>query len=340
MTIQNTNFTFLPNGKPVSSIKNEARKLHKSGEVKGLANAQNKISKALFNKSFNKLVKDVEEVSPVLTSDYSFLYQDKLNDAILRLPVRITKEDVNNAVDEDFTYYVAMNEMFVAGSIDNRIDISEYVNLDFFKNLKLENFERLNFHTEKNISNNLRGWNIFIDENHFIQINKSDECLFIELIYFENGSVDTIVSTYVEYDEMVQTYSDYNIIKDEIVSDHQMAFKVGHDTIDQTTALYNIGGIYAYIYGTTTFETEDGVKGMYEMTSDMTVEERSKELELFLEGHYIESLENTVNVTSNPFYGYELENGDVLDCEAYSELPKTLSEKAFDVAEYFLKEVQ
>lgn len=325
-----TNFTFLPNGKPVSSLKNEAKKLHKSGEVKGLSNAQNKISKALFNKSFNKLSKDVEELSPMLNT---------INDeSILYIPIRITKEDVCNEVSEDFTYYFVMNNKMIAGSSEHNLDIEEYIPNDFLNNLKFKNFERLNFNCEKNSINNLRGWNIYIDENHFIQVNKSDECIFFEVFYQENDSLHSICSNYISYDEIIYVSSDYDHWKDQNISDYEMSCLLQHDSEMEKSHLYSIGGIDVILYGNGACIENDGSQySLSDFKSKMEQEGKGDLFVSWLHGRYIEEFSH-LEISASPYFGFESDNELDFSDAIFSTLPKSLSEKAFDIAEFFLYE--
>ena len=71
------NFIFFSNNRNVNQIKNEARKLHKSGKFNPRTEAQNYICKSAFGLSFNKTVNLAKKSSPFI--DNNVLYIPLIN---------------------------------------------------------------------------------------------------------------------------------------------------------------------------------------------------------------------------------------------------------------------
>lgn len=316
-------FTFLPNGKPVSSLKNEAKKLHKSGDVKGLTAAQNHISKALFNKSFNKLSNELEERSPVVM------------EKALYLPI-VCKTDSFSSLDDgqEFCYYIAIDENQAAGGHGFSVNLHEFIDPEFISNLSLKHFEKID-----DTITNTNGWKLTLDKEHYLIVKTTDEGIVLD-VYFDNGTdVDSVDSAWLFWDEMVNVSTfDYNAIqtmsKTEDVTDYKASYLLEHDNIDASSLIYTIGDIECKLYSTWIVIDQDGQNlSPKEAVTEAKHEGLEKELWLWLEGKDHPHFEDWIS-ESSPYFGYCTVEGDPCG-EVFDVTPKTLSEQCFDAAAFF-----
>lgn len=317
ITMQNKkHFTFLPNGKPVSTLKNEARKLHKSGEVKGLTAAQNHISKALFNKSFNKLVPELEERSPVVIGDTLFL------------PLVIKTDEIDYLEKgNDFCYYVTMNNEAISPAFGFAVPFDHLVQEDFIENLSFHQIEKLN-------EDNNNGWLVRLTDNHFVTVKTGDEGINVDLWFEDEEQSDVLNGTWLLYNEMVSVSTDYSSIENKEIDDYEAAYLLAHDTIDDHSPLFTIGDIECSLYSTWTIYDQDGqFLNPNEAISESKINGNEKLLWNWLRGKDHPDFEEWSN-ESSPYFGYCTTDGDPCG-EVFGCMPKTLSEKCFEVSKHF-----
>ncbi len=316
-------FTFLPNGKPVSSLKNEAKKLHKSGEVKGITAAQNHISKALFNKSFNKLSVELEERSPIVMKK------------ALYLPIVCKTDSFSSLNDgEEFCYYIAIDENQAAGAFGFSVNIHEFVDSEFIETLTLKHFEKID-----DTITNTNGWKLTLNNDHYLIVKTTCEGIALD-IYFDNGTdVESVDSSWLFWDEMVNVSTfDYNAIqtiaKTEDVTDYKASYLLEHDNIDASSLIYTIGDIECKLYSTWLVVDQNGQNlSPKEAVAEAKNEGLEKELWLWLEGREHPHFEDWI-AESAPYFGYCTVEGDPCG-EVFDTTPKTLSDQCFNAAAFF-----
>jgi len=313
------NFTFLPNGKPLSTLKNEAKKLKKQSKFKTLSEAQNALSRSLFNKPLNKLSKNLEERSPVVIS------------GILYLPLVVnTKQFECFSEEEEFCYYVAMNDKELGISKDMGFYFDNIIYEGFVENLSFSSFEKIL--TDQDVWN---GWHIKLDKEYFIEVKTTDEGVVADL-YFDNGSeLDAFRSCYILFEEMVGF--NYESIKNDSVSDYKAVHLFGHELESDSTVFYTIGEIDCALSGTWILTNEEGqfIKPE-EMIAQMKQAGTEKEFWSWLYGKDNDLFEG-FEVMTAPYFEYQNEEGDLLG-EVFDTLPKSLSEKTLEIAEFFVIE--
>lgn len=307
-------FTFLPNLKPLATLDNEAKKLHKSGKIKGLSKARNHLTKELFNKPYNKLVNGLKKASPMLKN------------GILYIPVLIDS-DRNEHLEknESFYYYLVMNSDSAAAGFGLSFDFSDYVD-----NFNINNIKISDIHKKEN------GWFIQLNDEYGIEVNCADECIFLELLFDDKESFESVESTYIQYSETFSPYDEYITIKDKDITDLEAAYYLESDDLDFEAKLYSIGGIECAFYGSWFIQTNDEVLSPSQVISELKIENKVNEFwdwMIYNKNHVFKDY-SIVNETT-PYFGYSTEEGDYID-DIFDTLPKTLTEKSFSLAEYFL----
>lgn len=221
----NKKFTFLPNGQPVQSLKNKAKKSFRQGETKSLTDAQNKISKTLFNKAFNKMSDDIEMHTPVIIR--SELYA----------PIIMNLKHFDIDQDKAFVYYVKITNSLVAASLDMHLDIQNYVSDGWIDRLEYKDIESKEFGS---------GWCIRLSDEFQLFVYATDDGIVVDLFDQEGECAE---STYLFYDELIIFYMDYDFINDNGKRDKDIAKDVQHSDEMDRTLLATIGSINLYIYG-------------------------------------------------------------------------------------------
>ena len=308
----NKNFTFLPNGTPVLSLKNQAKKLVKSKQCKSQSFALNQLSKELFNKPFNKIKNGLEQKSPFIDNN------------VLYVPLVF---NLNRwSADGEFIYYVAItNDKIIAG-YDFEIQFGQFL-LNFDINtLSLKSFEKID------CVNN--GWFISLSENIHASIKVTDEgfeCSLFECSLFEHEQdcFESLCSTYLFDNEILELTSDYNAIKDRSLSINEACFKL--DLTDNTdhSDFLTIGSVHFNIYASLKILIDNEEYSIYQIKDLLKDHNQSfNDFICFVNGSYIEYFEkNNWEIIQNPYFCLESESGDLIG-EVFDTLPKTLNEKS------------
>lgn len=171
-------FTFFSNGQNLNSIKNQAKKAHKSGEHPSRSSAYNAISKGISNQSFNKALTLATESSPYTIG--SNLYVPLFN---------LGSE-----------YIIKINQTSLVITEEFGFDLPEGVSLG---EVSYNHFEKLN-----------SGWiiklladkSIHNEDLYHIEVKTTDEGVVADLWVTEvadtkNNEMMVLGSTYVMFDE-------------------------------------------------------------------------------------------------------------------------------------------
>lgn len=198
-----TNFIFFSNGKTLSSIKNEAKRLHKSGQFNSRSSALNYISKSICGLSFNKAVKEFEHYSPIQVNNKIFL------------PL----------FHNNCKFFVIAGEDTV--SITNNYTLKYPYDLKF-KNPKFKNFNKTD-----------NGWIVILEDKEkqmvYLDIKTTDEGIVIDIICEEtldkkHYETFNVSSTYAFWDEIYNNY-EINFLKfdsNNKLSDMEAAIQLNH----------------------------------------------------------------------------------------------------------------
>lgn len=306
-------FLYLPNGKPVSTLKNEAKKLKKSGVHGSLSLAQNALSKELFNKSFNKLSEDIEIASPFI--DHGVLY----------LPFEVSLDKYG--YEGSFYYFMAVNDKTAALGVDFKINMEEYTENDFINSLSLSDIEKVNGMFE--------GWSINIPNNDLmLEVKNTDEGICADL-YNSNGE-DCLDTTYIAFEEMYDSLMNHEPLNDKELSDYRAASLFGH-TDDSMSVMIIIGGVHFNLFSSWVLEKDGEFYTPDKMLSELLAnEDNIEEFYNWLEGQDNDKYSDFI-VYSNPYFGLETENGGMLG-EVFDTLPRKLTDRCKQAAEVFIFE--
>ncbi len=322
--MNNNTFPFLPNGTPVKSFKNDAKRLSKNSN-KSLSLIQNEISQNLFNKSFNKMADEIEMCTPVVSNNKLFL------------PITINRKNIDDN-EGTFTYFVAISNTEVALSQEIKFNFSDFIKIDWIKNIKTENLELLQNTNNVTAKKEPNGWMIRIDENHVLCIRTSDEGLVADFAYDHADEYESLESSYLFWNELA-SFDDLIFFNNESTDAYNAAKAFSHTHESDETSLMTVGGVDLCVYGTFTITIkEDGMNLPYKPEAAFDIAAHKgleKEFALWLNGkHY--DLFDTWKKESNVFFGFkENESGEPLG-EVFDFLPKTMIERTLLIAETFL----
>lgn len=282
-------FTFFPNGQTLVSIKNLAKKDHKSGKYTTRTSALNHVSKSICDQSFNKAVSVFESKSPYTKE--SKLYIPMFD-------------------NENNKYTVVVDENVAKIMSDFKIELPHYVSLG---NVTYKSFEKLD-----------NGWIIKLDvkssnDTAFLEIKTNDEGIIINLYYNEYLSEEDgystlfLDSTWAMFSEILEFYPIYSHLKfkNGEITDYEVAMQLNHKTTDETTELARYGNYNLAICGTLTVLTPEGKFLFGESVLSIIDESICSEVEFYkwLNGGDIESL-SEYSIHSNPWFEIIDEDGD------------------------------
>jgi hypothetical protein len=230
----NNIFTFFSNGQNVNSIKNQAKKEHKSGKHPSRSSALNTISKSICDKPFNKAVSDFSLISPYTVSDTLFL------------PL----------FSNDKKYIISVNK--------NGLSINDEFKLTFPIGVSLGDVA---FNIIQKLSN---GWSIDLVVNNKIHgqnqykvdVKTTDEGIISDLwLVYDDYDMDSVNSTGAMYNEMLEIFPIYTNINFEglkYISDMRVAIQLNHKTIDERTEIASYKGMVLSLVGAVQILTPDG----------------------------------------------------------------------------------
>lgn len=301
----NQTFLFLPNGKPLSTINNEARRESKNNKTENLSFFKNKISKALFNISYNKLVNGMEENSP------------KIIDNILYVPVTIDLRHYDQV--GEFNYYVAVSDQLVALNIDS----------NFLLNIKTPFIEKLNFSDFEKIDN---GWHVKLPESSFLEIKIADEGLVVDY-YIDNGE-ECVDTRYIGFEEIFDDFGNFDYINNKALNDNQTAFDMRHDE-DSRTVLFSLGGACFNIFSSCIIEKENCTFTLEQIVNEIK-ESKGDVSEFFnwLKGQYVEKYNDWI-IDNGAYFGLESESGYILS-DVFDSIECSFSERSMIAAQTFI----
>jgi hypothetical protein len=287
--LKSKNFTFFPDGQTLVSIKNQAKKEHKSGKYTTRTSALNSISKSICDQSFNKAVSIFESKSPYT------------KESKLYIPLF---DHENNK------YTVVVDENVAEIMSDFKIELPYYVSPG---NVTYKSFEKID-----------NGWIVNLDvklsnDKAFLEIKTTDEGIVIDLYYNEylsdeDGyatlSLDSTWAMFSEILEFYPIYSHFNFKKGEI-TDYEAAIQLNHKTIDETTEIARYGDYRLALCGTLTVLTPEGDFLFGESALNLISDSVCSEVEFYkwLNGDDIESLSDYI-IYSNPWFEIIDENND------------------------------
>lgn len=305
--MQIKNFTFLPNGTPVATLKNQAKKLVKSKKCKSQSIALNQLSKELFNKPFNKVKNGLEEKSPFI--DNNVLY--------VPLVFNMNRWEESG----EFVYYVAITNKKIIAGYEYEVPFEHFLP-DFDVNtLSLKSFEKF---SETN-----NGWLISLTDNLHISVKTTDEGFECSLFESYNDSFESLGSTYLFDDEILELSTDYHEIKDLAISDNEACFKLNLMNDMDRSDFLTIGSVHFNLYSSLKILVDNEEYDISQI-KDLLKEHNQtfNDFILFVNGNYVDYFEtNDWQIIQNPYFGLESESGDTIS-EIFDEIPKTLTEKA------------
>lgn len=307
MTKKNINFKFLPNGKPLASLKNEAHKIFKSSEAKSLSMAKNLLSNKLFNKSYNKMVKDLEISSP------------QVIEGILYMPIKINLSNYDK--EGYFYYFVAVNDKKI--SLNLNVDLKLDLKADLIDDLSLLSFDKV----ETKCSN---GWIIKSPLNNLIiELRTTERGIMASL--HDMSSNNVLETKEVCYHDIYSPLGYHELLNNKKVSDYEASTFLNHDNDNDTTVMLIIGGVHFCLFSSWVIEKEGSIFTIPYILKEL----KSKNIDLkdlykWFDGEYNENFENWY-VPVNPYFSLATESGGVLS-EVFSEIPKTLSERSLFAA--------
>lgn len=314
--MKNTTFKFLPNGTPVTAFKNKVKRLSKEQKL-GLSATQNKLSKQMFNKPYNKLSDEIETHSPILSEN------------ILYVPLIIDRKHIDGE-EGSFCYYVAINNSTIALSLDLQIDISDYITSDWVNDVKLSDFEILKNHN---------GWLIKLPNNHILFIHTGDEGLCVDFAYDHEDEYEALESSYIFWNEMISLYELAHLM-DKPLCEYRAAEAFNHTDEMESTLLMTVGSIDLKFYGSFTVSfSEDGEDLVYTPRNAFDMARRKgveKEFSLWLQGKHYDMF-NSWKKESSVYFGLENNEDGSPVGEVFDYLPRTIAQKMLIISEYFLE---
>lgn len=234
--ISKTFFHFLPNGENVNILKNQAKKLKKSGKFSTISSALNFLSKENFGKSFNKSFDS--EKSPYL-----------LNNKLV-LPF----------FHEGLKYISILSENELKLSSDYVISFPKGVTLGFLDYSKIEKLDK-GFSIVLNTDESIHG-----DNRHYIDVTLTDEGISADLIILESFDGDSfeymsLDSNYVFFNELTDISSDFDTLSSkykDTISDFKASIYLNHTDADDSSLLFSYDNINVSINGYTSILDPNG----------------------------------------------------------------------------------
>lgn len=322
-------FTFFKNGQTVNSIKNEAKKLQKSGKFSTRSSALNSLSKEICGLSFNKAVKIAELASPFELNNrvyFPFFNEgNKMNVVMKKDHVCITGDFVVNFPDECSLGVVSFKsfEKTTSGWI-----FEIYSNVKSCPTLILGESDQ-RFGT--------KDYSI----RYFFEIKESDDGILVDLWCEEETGegveLISLGSNFAYWNEIFEETDDFEKLDFEggnAISDMHAAIQLNHTTIDQRSELARYKNMVLSLVGAVQILTPDGEylcgKRVFSIVDDGVCSK--KELISWLDNNVdIDSL-SEYECVHNPWFDICYEDGEPLN-ECFSSIKKEIMSE-FEYIDY------
>lgn len=316
-------FLFLEDGTPVSSVKNQAKKLHKSKSAKSLSDAQNQISRNLVNKPFNKASADAKELSPFIISSSKHGFAHNSVDTLF-LPIKISAEEVGLTKDyiggNYFYFYVPVTSHAIYLSASSKVKLNLDGNYDI-NNIQTRDIQKLYGHTKS-------GWRITIgDLNVAVEVRHEEgKGIVGETWFVSDGElIESIDSDTVRFQELVICNDSTLTLSGKEYSDYEACIALNQSDESDSEIIMTVAGLDLELSSTFTITNEDGeFITADDINSEFNSDQKCEVIE-WLQGRYNSKFENWECVGA-PWFEVVYDNGDQAS-EIFSELPEGFQDR-------------